>query len=57
MNETPNKAMQPTAGRFDAPYKIMKTPPLEFTFAPFSGGLILFSLSDSDCGCQNAHSG
>ena len=38
MNETPNKAMQPTAGRFDAPYKIMKTPPLEFTFAPASRG-------------------
>jgi hypothetical protein len=38
MNETPNKAMQPTAGRFDAPYKIVKTPPSKFMLAPASGG-------------------
>ena len=34
---SPNQSLQLTAGRSDTPVLIMKTPPLQSTFAPASG--------------------
>jgi hypothetical protein len=42
MNETLKKALQPTAGRFDAPYKIVKTTPFEVTLSPASVADLVF---------------
>jgi len=35
---SPNQSLQQTAGRFDAPHKIMKTRQFQSALAPASGG-------------------